>query len=108
MKLYFGCVSQFIGTEGENEKHSTGFTLSSCLPLPVSIDAKVLNDFVCAFFSYVHRGLIERKAAGVAAAANTYWKLDIVSVVLGSYERRILITSAHVIWHIQNSRAAGS
>lgn len=49
---------------------------------------KVLNDFESAFFSYVHRGLIERKAAG-AAAANTYWKLDIVSVVLGSYERRI-------------------
>lgn len=93
-------------TEGENE-YSTGFTLTSCLTLPVSIDAKVLTDFVRAFFSSVHRGLIERKTAG-AAAANTYWKLDIVSVVLGSYERRILITSAHVIWHIQNSRAAGS
>ncbi len=36
--------------------------------------------------------LIKRKAA-----ANTYWKLDIVSVVSGSDERRILITSAHVI-----------
>lgn len=84
--------------------NSAGFTLSSYLTLSVSVHAKALNNF--AFFSYVHRGLIERKAA--AAAANTYWKLDIVSVVLGSYERRILITSAHVIWHIQNSRAAGS
>lgn len=31
------------------------------------------------------------------AAAYTYWKLDIVSVLLGSEEWRILITSAHVI-----------
>lgn len=37
-------------------------------------------------------GLIETKAA-----ADTYWKPDIVSVVMGSDERRILITSAHVI-----------
>lgn len=47
---------------------------------------------LCEFAGKFSNGLIKRKAA-----AYTYWKPDIVSVALGSDERRILITSAHVI-----------
>lgn len=48
---------------------------------------------ICATLS----GTFSNRPTKRKAAADTYWKLDIVSVVLGSDERRILITSAHVI-----------